>query len=530
MMRTVYWVIPVLVTATCLLLERPPAPERADCPVERFSAERALEYVKGIARAPHPMGSQENDRVRAYVLDSLRDLGFDPYVPPSPRAPKNVIARRGGQDNTKAIILLAHYDSVGTGPGAADDASGVAAILEALRALNTGAPLRNDLIVLFTDGEEEPGLLGAKAFVEEQQVAMDEIGLVLNFEARGNAGQSFMFETSANNGNLIAAFAQAAPHPYATSFSQAIYKQMPNDTDLTIFNEAGLPGMNFAFVGGLPYYHSPRDTPENLSLRSLQQHGDYALALARHFGNRDLRSLDAPPSSYFSLLGRWLVHYPESWAPYLLALGVLLLLALSVRLYRGGQIRIRTVLGDAIIIGVAVALLAALVDAVWMRLFAVEEWDFYLIDHLAWILLPVALLTHLSIGALSKTFAARHGAASTVIGVLSVVAVLGVLALFLLPGAAYLFTWSLLGGVLSLALLTWNQEGGRISRAMALFAGLALFPTFLLFTPMLLNLWHLVPFRGIQPVLIVALMSSMVLPVAEIAIARNTAVPADESN
>ena len=61
--------------------------------------------------------------------------------------------------------MVAHYDSVPSSPGAGDNAASVAAILEAIRALKAGSALRNDLIVLFTDGEEL-GLLGAKGFVE----------------------------------------------------------------------------------------------------------------------------------------------------------------------------------------------------------------------------------------------------------------------------------------------------------------------------------------------------------------------------
>ena len=53
-----------------------------------------------------------------------------------------------------AVALVAHFDSDPTTPGANDDAAGVAAILETARVLLSGPPLRNDVILLFTDGEE----------------------------------------------------------------------------------------------------------------------------------------------------------------------------------------------------------------------------------------------------------------------------------------------------------------------------------------------------------------------------------------
>ena len=90
-------------------------------------------------------------------------------------------------------MFVAHYDSVPSGPGAGDDAASVAAILETIRALKAGAtPLRNDLIVLFTDGEEL-GLLGAKGFVETYP-ALRDIKVTLNFDMRGDYGPSVMFQ------------------------------------------------------------------------------------------------------------------------------------------------------------------------------------------------------------------------------------------------------------------------------------------------------------------------------------------------
>ena len=155
--------------------------------------------------------------------------------------------RRG---NTKAVILAGHYDSVSSGPGASDDGHSVAMELETLRALRSGPPLRNDIVFLFTDSEEG-GLLGAKAFVEHHPLAK-QAGLVMNFEARGTSGPAMMFETSEGNGRIVREFAAAAPDPITSSLSYEAYKLLPNDTDLTIFKQAGLPGLGFAYVDESP--------------------------------------------------------------------------------------------------------------------------------------------------------------------------------------------------------------------------------------------------------------------------------------
>jgi hypothetical protein len=78
----------------------------------------------------------------------------------------NVAARikGSGKAGLKAVLLMAHYDSVPNAPGASDDGSGTATLLETLRALKAGPPPKRDIIALFTDGEEV-GFIGARVFV-----------------------------------------------------------------------------------------------------------------------------------------------------------------------------------------------------------------------------------------------------------------------------------------------------------------------------------------------------------------------------
>ena len=86
-----------------------------------------------------------------------------------------------------------------------------------------------------------------------------------------------MFETSRQNGWLIREFARAAAHPATSSFAYEAYKHIPNDTDLTVFKRAGLAGLNFAFIGCWPRYHTLRDDVQNISVASLQHDGSYAV-------------------------------------------------------------------------------------------------------------------------------------------------------------------------------------------------------------------------------------------------------------
>lgn len=98
----------------------------------------------------------------------------------------NVVARIRGTSSTGAIALNAHYDSGATGPAASDNGSGVVTALETVRAILAGEPLRNDVIVVFSDAEEH-GDLGAAASNQQHPWASD-VRLALNFEAQGSGG------------------------------------------------------------------------------------------------------------------------------------------------------------------------------------------------------------------------------------------------------------------------------------------------------------------------------------------------------
>jgi hypothetical protein len=301
-----------------------PQPLVATAAENEFSAERALIHVREIAAVPHPLGSKEDAAARNYLIAQLTLLGLQPQifsslgVNPIARLiiagkTNDVVGRLPGAASGPAIILMAHYDSVYRAPGAADDASGVASILEILRALKHGPAIQRDVIVLFTDGEEE-GLLGAEAFAHSHPWVKDA-GLILNFEARGDRGPSLLFETSQNNRPLIEAVARVAPHPIGSSLFYELYKILPNDTDFTVFRPAGIPGLNFAFGEGLEAYHSPLDTPDHLSLGSLQHHGSYGLALTRYFGQVDLTALrnSRDDDVFFDWFGSRLVTYCQRW-------------------------------------------------------------------------------------------------------------------------------------------------------------------------------------------------------------------------
>lgn len=363
------WLLAASLAIWTAIALAPPArlePAPATVVAQDFSAERALAHVEAIAQRPHPVGSADHRRVRDYVRGEFAKLGlatevetgFAEFARKGYHASgniENIVARLPGAASTRPAMLVAHYDSVPRGPGAADDGHGVAVLLETLRALKNSPPLFNDVIFLVTDGEEL-GLLGAVVFMRDHPWRRQP-GVVLNFEARGTGGVPAMFETSDDNLWLIRALGQAVPKASASSFAYEVYKRMPNDTDMTIFKAGGLAGLNFAFIGHPEFYHTANDDVAHLDRASLQEQGRYCLMLAREFGDGDLTARPRGDAVYFPVRFLPLIVYPASWAmPEAWALAAILALASIFawrRRMRGAWISIPLALVAALLILIA---------------------------------------------------------------------------------------------------------------------------------------------------------------------------------
>ena len=300
-----------------------------------FSTEKALEHVKQIGQKPHAVGFPAHEEVRHYIVDELQKLELETSIQEGYTAGDwgnlskaiNVLARIKGSEPGKALMLLSHYDSSQhSSLGASDAGSGVATILEGIRAfLADDLTPKNDIIILFSDAEEL-GLNGADLFVKEHPWRED-VGLVLNFEARGSGGPSYMLiETNRGNATLIEEFTKANPeYPVANSLAYSIYKRLPDDTDLTVFREDGdIEGFNFAFIDDHFDYHTAKDIPERLDKNTLAHQGSYIMPLLQHFSQADLTNLKSLNESiYFNVPIFKLVSYPFEWIWPMFSLAVL---------------------------------------------------------------------------------------------------------------------------------------------------------------------------------------------------------------
>jgi hypothetical protein len=519
--------------AVSLLALRPPDPLPTSAPANEFSAERAFSHVEQVGEQPHPVGSAANAEVRDYLVGQLEDLGLQSTIQEATSARtkegtasiarvENIHARIEGSNPTGHVVLVAHYDSVPRGPGAADDGAGVAAILEIARALTSGSPPRNDIDIVFTDAEE-PWLLGAQAFVSADRLDPRR-SVVLNLEARGTSGPALMFQSSSDNATLISALANSQ-RPIASSGWEACFQLLPGDTDFSVFRDAGFAGMNFAFMEGSARYHTPEDSPANLDNASLQHMGSTVLTVASYLAEQDLDAPRGGQLTYFTVLGEP-IHYPQSLAVPLAVLAAVVFLATLLYARRG--VRARSVAWSAVSFLALLVVTMALGMGAWQVLLLIHPGygSFHTGDTYRpeWYAAGLLALTAALTVAWYLLLRRRHTSEELVVGTWVWFVVLAILSAAFMPGAAYLFTWTpLVGSLLLAAAIRW---GGADStwRYLALSAGAV--PAVALLVPMVDSSFSLGLALASGPMFMAVLVLVTALPVLDLlALRRAWLVP-----
>jgi hypothetical protein len=494
LLAVVAWCWVFLLAGLAIFAMKAPHAVPASSPQSEFSAQRAMSHVRAIARAPHLTGTKANAEVRQYLVDQLSALGLNPQIFSAVGVDNDswalvagrtndIVGRLSGTANSGAILLMAHYDSVSSGPGAGDDASGVAAILEGLRTLKTGPQLKNDLIVLITDGEES-GLLGAESFVVSHPW-MEDVGLLMNFEARGNHGPSLLFETSADNAALVREVARTAPYPIGSSLFYSLYKMLPNDTDFTQFRHARIPGLNFAFGEHLEAYHSQLDAPENLDPASLQHQGSYLVSLVLKFGQMNLKELrqESGDDIFFDLFGANLITYSQRWVLIGQIIVTFLLVVGIFSSVQHGEISPGRFFGAIAASFLLVVVIAGVMAAAGWLLLMILGRHMLLGDTAANSLLLIGLsLLGIATGLVALTWLRRRFQLEELsLAGLTFVCILSWAFALVIPGGHYLLFWPLflaINGFLVLAIL---RAGSPKSRALATLPAVVV--TVLLFAP-----------------------------------------------
>jgi hypothetical protein len=429
----------------------PPNIVPRDAAETEFSAERAHAHIEQIAREPRPTGSPAARQTEAYITSTLTALGLSVKLQTAPGCVeaaglrrcahvRNVIATLAGRESDGTILLSAHYDSVPNAPGAGDDASGVAVLLETARALTRAGTPAHDVMFAFLDGEEEL-LLGAAAFCNVR-ASLPRVQIVGNFDARGSRGPATLVGASPGSGALISELARVLPRPVLNSFYPTVASVLPNATDAEVYTLCGLPTLSFAFADGFEHYHQGSDTPEHLDDRSVQHQGAYAMAIARRF------AFDGPIAAperardlvFFDVGGLFVVRYP-----YFLARAVALALTglavvVAVRRVRAHRVRLPTLLiGMAAFIGYVVA--AALIGLVVLALVPIAWRPWLVYIHASMLALCASFFVAALLLRASAAIERPEAAELLALAPLGVWVCVACLAGVFAPGVSHLFVW-----------------------------------------------------------------------------------------
>jgi hypothetical protein len=491
-----------LLLAVTLAAYRTPAPLGIDAAATAFSAGRAQAILKELVGdgVPHPLGSAEDAKVRDLIVKRLAALGYTTELQTglvcnlgACGMPTNIVATRGAIAGNDAVMLAAHYDSVPAGPGASDDGVGVANALEIARVLSVLPASRHPVVLLITDGEEG-GLLGAALFTREHPLAK-HIWAAVNMDTRGVSGPSLMFETGTANAWLMRLYGKSTLEPITNSLCYVIYKTLPNNTDFTVFKAASYQGFNLAFIGDVAYYHTPLDSFENASPRTMQHQGANALSGLLALANTSDINPPVADSLFFDVLARSVVVWPIDLVLPAAVVALVLLSTAALLLIRHGHLSgaqavygflgalANVLLGGALAIGV----LALLRFLGRMPPIQGDSWIAYpFAMHVGF-----AALTVLTTSAIAAWFARRAGFWGFWFGAGMLIALLALIIAIIIPAAAYIDLLAALAAVLGVAPCAWALVHGRApSQGAADFA--ALFPGFIslaLLLPLLLLLY-----------------------------------------
>jgi len=181
---------------------------------------------------------------------------------------RNVIIDIPGLSNDSLLVLTGHYDHLGMQgkayfPGANDNSSGCAVILQTIQNLYNNPPRFNTRIIFFSG--EEAGLLGSKNYVgrAENQDGIKRIAGLINLDLLGTGEEGIMIENAPDEPVLANAFTSELKEQFPT----ATVKRRANapNSDHYPFTLREVPAVFMYTLGGSAEYHNVHDTADKLS-------------------------------------------------------------------------------------------------------------------------------------------------------------------------------------------------------------------------------------------------------------------------
>jgi Iap family predicted aminopeptidase len=261
---------------------------------KRFSRQRTMQHVRRLASdiGVRVRGTRGERRAARYIRKRFRALGYETNVQTfsvDGRTSRNVVAWWPGAQRYP-VVIGGHMDTVPRSPGANDNASGVAVVLEAARMFAGTRQARFVRFVAF--GSEEYGRdgrhhVGSQTFVNRLgargrrrlagMVSVDMIGKV--------QGGPHLIGTSGIGPEIVARTLYRKARRAGLSVR---YRTLCPCSDNAPFERAGIPGA-FMWSGWEPNYHSPRDTVPNVEPGAVTRAGRIVRAFVKDLNAATLR-------------------------------------------------------------------------------------------------------------------------------------------------------------------------------------------------------------------------------------------------
>jgi Zn-dependent M28 family amino/carboxypeptidase len=229
-----------------------------------------------------PAGSSAERQAAAYLADAFASMGyavdvlrFDYSARAGSGSSQNVEARSLPEDpGTPLVIIGAHYDSVPAGPGANDNGSGSATIVEVAREL-AASPVPNVTVRYVAFGAEEIGLLGSAEYARKLSASdRQRLKVMMSLDMLAVGDQPAF---GGSEPWLSEALARAASQGYRPVNGSNALRRM---SDHGSFLDAGLPAIMFHWVDD-PFYHTRFDVSENVQVPAMDLMGAIAIELVR---------------------------------------------------------------------------------------------------------------------------------------------------------------------------------------------------------------------------------------------------------
>lgn len=280
---------------------------------EDSALKRDVETLSSESLQGRGVGTEGLARALTYVEERFEEVGLRPFAAegyrqsfagPDGTALVNVIGVLGEPDGDRHVIIGAHYDHLGLGesgdanygtlhPGADDNASGVAVLLDCARRLAEEGELSHPIVFIAFSGEEK-GLLGSAYYVDHPVIPLGGCVAMVNLDTVGRLFDGALTVFGANTASQLSHVLRGIN--YGFRFDLRLPDDDPGGGDQVSFVRRGVPAIQI-FTGPHADYHRPGDTADKIDYDGLARVVGFTTELLIYLADREEPMDFVPPGA-----------------------------------------------------------------------------------------------------------------------------------------------------------------------------------------------------------------------------------------